>query len=398
MRFFSNEAKENADGREASDNENDRAENDGVAVPQQRIGSPWSDAPGNSDTVEATDRETDESLRSDDSEVRHDGDDLVRDSDAPRSDDQELDLPLDDNVDSVNRSEDGVDEAHAGSHRAGVDEVGRVDETDRVDEPGSVDDAAQVDNADRVDTADHVDTADGVDPADRVDSADRVDTADGVDTTDHVDTADRVDTADGADTADRVDSADGVDTADRVDSADRVDEAGGFDDEPGAEQRGGPTTTYGPDGTTTTVDGTVDSERRDLDEAEPVVATAPVEATSGETVDEADAEAAAPAVPVGAADAATAAKPDPSASPVGDRLFTDGDSFNDRLRDIALNFVDNPKEATQQAGALVDEAIDKVTTALKSQKDALAGEGDDTEKLRVELRGYREILKRISSL
>jgi len=217
------------------------------------------------------------------------------------------------------------------------------------------------------------------------------------------------------------------------------------DDAPGAEQRGGTTTTYGPDGSMTTVDDAdaaasenaatetasseTDGERRDLDEAAPVVATAPVETapvdgvsaedgtapadrtdsadrttvgtTDGGPVPESESTAdaaAAPAVPVGAADAAAAAKPDPSASPVSDKLFTDGDSYTERLRDIALNFVDNPKEATQQAGALVDEAIDKVTSALKSQKDALAGEGDDTERLRVELRGYRDILKRISSL
>jgi hypothetical protein len=201
---------------------------------------------------------------------------------------------------------------------------------------------------------------------------------------------------------------------------------------PGGEQRAGTTTTYGPDGSVTTVDsadaaatderrdgdGDLDSDRdldgdgdldrhddRDLDEAAPVVATAPVETAapgSGTVSETSDGEsapaAAAPAVPVGAADEATGSKPDPTASPVGDKLFTDGDSFNERLRDIALNFVDNPKEATAQAGALVDEAIDKVTSALKSQKDALAGEGDDTERLRVELRGYRDILKRISSL
>jgi hypothetical protein len=137
-----------------------------------------------------------------------------------------------------------------------------------------------------------------------------------------------------------------------------------------------------------------------------VAETAAPEGTAAETADgepvaETDSAAdaaAAPAVPVGAAEAATGAKPDPSASPVGDKLFTDGDSFNERLRDIALNFVDNPKEATAQAGALVDEAIEKVTSALKTQKDALAGQGDDTERLRVELRGYRDILKRISSL
>src|SRR5688572_13933183 len=40
MKFFSNEAKEN------TDEDRDRAESDTTTVPQQRAGSPWSDAPG----------------------------------------------------------------------------------------------------------------------------------------------------------------------------------------------------------------------------------------------------------------------------------------------------------------------------------------------------------------
>jgi len=428
MRFFSNEAKENADDREVPGNENDRFESDGLPapVPQQRVGSPWSDAPGNTEqpsteaepadqearagTVESPDQadapagRDEESLRRDDSEVRHGGDDLVRD-DAPRHDD-DLDLPLDD------RSGDD----HAGSHRAESDRGGL--DGDDLDRGG----------------------LDG-DDLDRAES-------------------ERAESERGE--SERA-GAEGV-------AADHV------DDRPGAEQQGGTTTTYQPDGTITTVDepagveGSAD-EKRDLDEAAPVVATAPVEtaasepgtgdheaapavdgaaadgaATDGSAVDRPAADGAAvdsaavdgapvdgtagdsavaggtaaaaagtggsgvdepvpatdgeaaTAVPVGAAETATAAKPNPSASPVGDKLFADGESYTDRLRDIALNFVDDPKEATQQAGALVDEAIDKVTSALKAQKDALAGEGDDTERLRVELRGYRDILKRISSL
>ena len=57
------------------------------------------------------------------------------------------------------------------------------------------------------------------------------------------------------------------------------------------------------------------------------------------------------------------------------------------------------KEATSEAARLVDEAVDKLTASLKSQKEALSGDnGEDTEKLRVELRGYRDILNRILDL
>jgi hypothetical protein len=413
MRFFSNEAKENADDEPVAENDRDRAPSDGATVPHQRIGSPWTDTSGPgtgsdlSDVTDPADRNgTDDTLRRDDSEVRHDGDDLVRDSDGPRTagespTEDELDLPLDGQED---RS--GTDGFRPGSHRA----------------EGDVDTAAE----DSVDTAPADSPAEGS-PDSPVESS--------------------------------LDSpAEGSETEDRVDTAD-----GPVDEEPGAEQQDGTTTTYGPDGSVTTVDtstddsvdsdqvdetepvalGTADrtEEERDLDEATPVTATAPVETTPADATDtdspttdsavadsavpdsavadsttadsavagsapvedtaaDADAAPAVAAVPVGAADAATteAAKPNLAASPVGDKLFIDGDSFNDRLRDVALHFVDDPKEATEQAGALVDEAIDQVTSALQAQKDALAGEGDDTEKLRIQLRGYRDILKRLTAL
>jgi hypothetical protein len=39
-----------------------------------------------------------------------------------------------------------------------------------------------------------------------------------------------------------------------------------------------------------------------------------------------------------------------------------------------------------------------VTANLKAQKDTLLSDSDDTEKLRLELRGYREILNKVLSL
>jgi hypothetical protein len=434
MRFFSNEAKENADDQAVAENDQERAESDGSPVPQQRSGSPWSDGPGTpaSDTLSAdttTAETTDESdttdeespngfgdsLRTDDSEVRHDGDDLVRDSDGPGHED-DLDLPLDGQpADEDNAA---TDDFRAGSHRADGEE-------------GTTDSPTDSPTDSLTDS-----------PADSP-----ADSSTGFATDSPAD--DRVDTADGE-----------------------------VDENPGAEQSGGTTTTYGPDGSVTTVDeedassvdsdhtafGTDDSsvdgtsvstdgstvddsavdgdetkdaapfvadttdstdrteEDRDLDEAAPVVATTPVDTTTA--ADSTDSATDSPtdsaladstptgstpagdtatdddAAPAAAVDTTTteAAKPDLAAAPVGDKLFTDGDSFNDRLRDVSLNFVDNPQEATEQAGALVDEAIDKVTSALKAQKDALAGEGTDTEKLRVQLRGYRDILKRLTAL
>jgi hypothetical protein len=54
MKFFSNEAKESND--ETGYDRSDVATSEPVAVPQQRAGSPWTDAPGSADD-ELADRE-----------------------------------------------------------------------------------------------------------------------------------------------------------------------------------------------------------------------------------------------------------------------------------------------------------------------------------------------------
>jgi hypothetical protein len=417
MRFFSNEAKESADDRDGADNENDPERAGGV--PQQRTGSPWSDAPGNADASTSTgvaDPETrddsvegslraddgslpgddealrdDEELRRDDSEVRHDGDDLVRDADSPQDagparEDDPLDLPLDD---------------RPGSHRADLDGTGTgpVDE-----EPGAEQRAGTTTTYEPDGTLSAADgpVEAGATSSDTVGSgtAAPLGTAVPLGTTASDGTVSDSAASDTAafDTAHSDTNGSGLVGSGPVepDSGPVESGLGTVEPDSGPVESGLGTVESG----TATSGGAADEQGdRDLDDADPVVATAPVETTpaSDETGTPAEVEAA-PAVPVGAAETATGAKPDPSAAPVGDKLFTDGDSFAERLRDIALNFVDDPKDATAQAGALVDEAIDKVTSALKAQKDALAGEGDDTERLRVELRGYRDILKRISSL
>ena len=106
-------------------------------------------------------------------------------------------------------------------------------------------------------------------------------------------------------------------------------------------------------------------------------------------------------VPAVAAATATDSKPGSVTAPDLGSLFgaDDAQSFHDRWRDVQLRFVDSPKEATSEAARLVDEAVDKLTASLKSQKEGLSGDhGEDTEKLRVELRGYRDILNRILDL
>ncbi|GAB1692562.1 hypothetical protein [Krasilnikovia sp. M28-CT-15] len=93
----------------------------------------------------------------------------------------------------------------------------------------------------------------------------------------------------------------------------------------------------------------------------------------------------------------------PVIAPAADQpgtLFAAADTqgLQERWRDVQLRFVDSPKEATAEAAALVEEAVDKLTAGLRSRKDSLGGESDDTEALRVQLRGYRDILNRILGL
>jgi hypothetical protein len=48
---------------------------------------------------------------------------------------------------------------------------------------------------------------------------------------------------------------------------------------------------------------------------------------------------------------------------------------------------------------LLDEVVDKLASSLRAQKDSLSNDNsDDTEQLRVELRGYRAILTRVLAL
>ena len=76
----------------------------------------------------------------------------------------------------------------------------------------------------------------------------------------------------------------------------------------------------------------------------------------------------------------------------------DTTAMRERWRDVQLRFVDDPKGATAEAAGLVDEAVDKLTSALRDQRGSLAKGTEDTEALRVELRSYRDILDRLLGL
>jgi len=113
------------------------------------------------------------------------------------------------------------------------------------------------------------------------------------------------------------------------------------------------------------------------------------------TTEDHPAESAAPVVAsVPAAAVAAAAGPSP------DKLFDQDDArgFQERWRDVQLRFVDSPKDAAGDAAKLVDEAVERLTARLRAQREGLHRDTEDTEQLRVQLRGYRDILNRILGL
>ena len=117
------------------------------------------------------------------------------------------------------------------------------------------------------------------------------------------------------------------------------------------------------------------------------------------------AEAAVPVVAAAATTSAAAATTSAGTTSAGTAeksgsLFDQDDArtFQERWRDVQLRFVDSPKDAAGDAAKLVDEAVEKLSASLRSQREGLNNDTEDTEQLRVQLRGYRDMLNRILSL
>jgi hypothetical protein len=78
------------------------------------------------------------------------------------------------------------------------------------------------------------------------------------------------------------------------------------------------------------------------------------------------------------------------------------DGFRDRWQMIQLRFIDDPRQAAEQAQALVTDVIQGFTDAVSRQRDELnrwqGAQLDDTEELRVTVRRYRDMLDRLLAL
>jgi hypothetical protein len=98
-----------------------------------------------------------------------------------------------------------------------------------------------------------------------------------------------------------------------------------------------------------------------------------------------------------AADAAEAVAPAPPATLLASLDATD---VRSRFLDIQAGFVDEPRQAVEEAGRFVEELVQQVIQALQAQRGQLHGvaaEGS-TEDLRLALRGYRQFVDRLLGL
>ncbi|GII77014.1 hypothetical protein Sru01_19960 [Sphaerisporangium rufum] len=92
---------------------------------------------------------------------------------------------------------------------------------------------------------------------------------------------------------------------------------------------------------------------------------------------------------------ATAAAPDAAGGAADDRAR----ELQQRWREVQAGFVDDPRDAVQQADRLVEEAV----AALTARRQALAdrwnkADDNDTEQLRLALRDYRSMLQELAGL
>jgi hypothetical protein len=137
----------------------------------------------------------------------------------------------------------------------------------------------------------------------------------------------------------------------------------------------------------------------------------------GQPRDEPDTEAAAPAADAEAAEVppapvaeppadapaateAPAAADAPAAETPALLGSLDAGAIRNRFLDIQAGFIDEPRQAVEEAGRFVDDLLRQVGDSLQQQRGQLAGVTDEgsTEDLRLALRAYRQFVDRLLGL
>jgi hypothetical protein len=92
--------------------------------------------------------------------------------------------------------------------------------------------------------------------------------------------------------------------------------------------------------------------------------------------------------------------PSPAAEATAASPFASLDvaAIRNRFVDIQAGFVDEPRQAVEEAGRFVDDLVQQVADALRQQRGQLAGPEGSTEDLRLALRAYRQFVDRLLGL
>ena len=143
------------------------------------------------------------------------------------------------------------------------------------------------------------------------------------------------------------------------------------------------------------------------DDPDPAAEDAVAEEAAAEDAD-AEAESAdVPPAPVAepSADTTPADTAGVAATPVAadaDALLgsLDAGDIRNRFLDIQAGFIDEPRQAVEEAGRFVDDLLRQVADALQQQRGQLAGATEEasTEDLRLALRAYRQFVDRLLGL
>jgi hypothetical protein len=95
---------------------------------------------------------------------------------------------------------------------------------------------------------------------------------------------------------------------------------------------------------------------------------------------------------------AAEAAPAPEGAPGSPLASLDVAGIRNRFIDIQAGFVDEPRQAVEEAGRFVDDLVQQVADALRQQRGQLAGPDGSTEDLRLALRAHRQFVDRLLDL